>query len=229
MGEKFKKWVEDGTESQYVPLGSKCDLCGKKLGLFATGFWSCNTRHLHDGALCSKCVKKTETLAKEMHQWMPKEMLMKWRRYAGYKWQSMSVEQVRTLIALKEQNDIDRLEDYGGNAEALLRVHKSFQIEPALLQVGIFRVNKLKNKMVVYGRVDQGVFRKGDPVRIDHNGVLIETSVLEAYDYDPDVPENDFNLNLGASGGKQRLSEDQLGWLILDYEGAIHPCDRIIR
>ena len=47
--------VEEATESQYVPLGSKCDLCGRKLGFFATGFWSCNTRHLYDGALYSGC------------------------------------------------------------------------------------------------------------------------------------------------------------------------------
>ena len=32
MGEKFKKWVEESTEGQYVPLGSTCDLCGRKLG-----------------------------------------------------------------------------------------------------------------------------------------------------------------------------------------------------
>ena len=45
---------------------------------------------------------------KEMHQWMPKEQLKKWKRYADYNWQSMSLEQVRALIALKEQNDSDR-------------------------------------------------------------------------------------------------------------------------
>ena len=58
------------------------------------------------------------------------------------------------MIALKEQNDNDQLEAYGGNAEALLRVQKTFRIEPKLLQVGIFRVEKLKNKMVAFGRVD---------------------------------------------------------------------------
>lgn len=229
MGEKFKKWVEEATESQYVPLGSKCALCGKKLSFFATGFWSCNTRHLYDGALCSKCARETEALANEMHVWMPQALLAKWQRYAGNNWQSMSVEQVRKLIAWKEQDDTGRQADSGGNTEALLRVHRSFQIAPALLQVGIFRVKKLKNKMVVFGQVDQGVFRKGDPVYIDHNGVLTQTMVLEAYVYDPDVPENDFTLCLRASGGKQRLSKDQVGWLILDSEGTIDPLDRIIR
>jgi hypothetical protein len=131
-------------------------------------------------------------------------------------------------MALKEQNDTDRLKAYGG-AQALMRVQKSFRIEPALLQVGIFRVNKLKNKMVVYGRVNQGVFRKGDPVRINCAGVLTETSIPEAYVYDPDVPENDFNLFLWSFGGKQRLAEDPLGWLILDYKDDIFPRDRIVK
>lgn len=229
MGEKFKKWVEESTEGQYVPMGSKCDLCGRKLGFFATGFWSCNTKHLYDGKLCSKCAKKIEALAKEMHQWMPQEQLKKWKRYADYNWQSMSLEQVRALIALKEQNDNDQLEAYGGNAEALLQVQKTFRIEPKLLQVGIFRVEKLKNKMVAFGRVDQGVFRKGDTVRIDHGSVLTESSILEVYVYDPDVPENDFEVCLRASGGKQRLSEEQVGWLILDYEGDVFPNDRIVK
>ena len=139
----------------------------------------------------------------------------------------MSLEQARRLMALKEQNNTDRLEAYG-RAEALLRVQKSFQIVPALLQVGMFRVKKLKNKRVVYSRGDHGIFRTGDPVRIDRGGVLTETSVLEAYDYDPDVPENDFDLNLRASGGKQRLTEGQLGWLTLDYERAVFPGDRIV-
>lgn len=31
----------------------------------------------------------------------------------------------------------------------------------------------------------RGYSARVDPVRIDHNGVLIETAVLEAYDYDP--------------------------------------------
>ena len=228
MGDKFKKRVEDGTESQYVPLGSRCDLCGRKLGFFFTGFWSCNTSHLKDGNLCSKCTTKIKTLAKEMPEWMPQEQLKEWKRYAAYNWQSMSLEQARTLMELKERNDTDRLEAYGG-AQALMRVWKTFRIAPKLLEVGMFRVNKLKNRMVVYGRVDQGTFHKGDNVKIDHNGQLIETTILEAYDYDPNVPENDFDLCLRASGGKQRLAENQLGWLILDYEGDVFPRDRIVK
>ena len=93
-------------------------MCGRKLGFFATGLWSCNTRHLHDGTLCSKCAPKIETLAKEMHEWIPPELLVKWKRYAGYNWQSMSVDQVRKLIVLKEQNDTDWLEEpIGGQTE----------------------------------------------------------------------------------------------------------------
>lgn len=229
MGDKFKKFVEDGTDSQYVPLGSKCDLCGKKLGIFYTGFWSCNSKHVFDGVLCPKCAGQIEILCNEMQTWMPKEMYVKWRRFAKYNWQSMSLEQVRTLLALKEENDRERLEAYGANAEALFRVEDAFQIAPKPLEVGMFRVNKLKNRTVVFGRVDQGVLRKADAVRIDHEGQLTETSILEAYVYDPDAPDNDFDVCLRASGGKQRLSENQVGWLILDHAEKILPGDRIVK
>ena len=75
----------------------------------------------------------------------------------------------------------------------------------------------------------RGYSARVDPVRIGHNGVLIETAVLEAYDHDPNVPENDFNLNLRASGGKQRLAGDLAVWLILDDEGNVFSGDRIVR
>ncbi len=159
---------------------------------------------------------------------MPQEQLKKWRRYTDFGWERMTLEQVRELLELKEQNDADRLEQYGW-AEALMRVQRSFQIEPQLLAVGIFLVNKLKDRMVVFGRVDEGVFCKGDAVRIDHKGSMIETSVLEAHLYDPDIPENDFDITLRANMGKHRLAENQVGWLILDYDGEIYPGDRVVK
>lgn len=42
------------------------------------------------------------------------------------------------------------------------------------------------------------------------------STVLEAYVYDPDVPENDLEVFIKAHSGKQRLSMWQLGWLVLD-------------
>ena len=29
MGDKFKRFVEWGTDCTYVPMGAKCDICGK--------------------------------------------------------------------------------------------------------------------------------------------------------------------------------------------------------
>ena len=104
-----------------------------------------------------------------------------------------------------------------------------YWISPKGKERNIHTGEKFKNKMVAFGRVDQGVFRKGNTVRIDHGGVLTESFILEAYVYDPDVPENDFEVCLRASGGKQRLSEDQVGWLILDYAGDFFPRDRIVK
>ena len=46
MATKFAKLVEWATDSKYIPLGSHCSLCDKKLGFFRTGFWSiCRLAH----------------------------------------------------------------------------------------------------------------------------------------------------------------------------------------
>lgn len=231
MGEKFKKFVEEGTDCHYVPLGAHCNLCGKRLGFFTTGFWSINTQHLSDGALCTKCVDKIRKLTNEMEEWMPPELLTaaKWRRCRGNHWQRMSIAQARELMALKEQADADCLRSYGNHAQALFRVQQVIQIEPDILSVGVARAKKLKNKLVLFGTVDQGIFQKGDAVRIDHAGVAIDASILEAYVFDPDVPENTLEVELCAHMGKQRLMEDQLGWLVLDIEEGVSEGDRVVK
>ena len=62
MSSGFRKFVEWATDSRYVPLGSLCSLCGKKLGFFRTGFWSTNACELTDGELCEKCTEKLDRL-----------------------------------------------------------------------------------------------------------------------------------------------------------------------
>ena len=62
MSSGFRKFVEWATDSRYVPLGSRCSLCRKKLGFFRTGFWSTNACKLTDGELCEKCAEKLERL-----------------------------------------------------------------------------------------------------------------------------------------------------------------------
>jgi hypothetical protein len=71
MGKGFQKFVEFATDSRYVPLGSRCSLCGKRLGFFRTGFWSVNAAVLTDGALCPACMEKVQVLFQTRTQWMP--------------------------------------------------------------------------------------------------------------------------------------------------------------
>ena len=49
-------------------------------------------------------------------------------------------------------------------------------------------------------------------------GVQEAKTVLEAYVFDPDVPENDLEVMLKANMGKQCLMQWQQGWLVLDDE-----------
>ena len=228
MGEILKKVVEEGTEAAYVPLGSKCDICGKKLGFFATGFWSCNTKHVKDGNLCGPCNEKLMRLIGEKKQWMTKSMQKSspLAAYTAATWRSMSVLEAKQLIALKEQLDQGVLDQYGENATALMRVREAFQLELELADVGIFRWKQLHGKMVVYGQVEEGAFAKGDIVRIDSDGEMLEVKVNEAY---ADDGVNTFERHVRANMGKQRLAEDQIGWLLLDLEWGVFPGNAIVK
>lgn len=67
---------------------------------------------------------------------------------------------------------------------------------------------------------------KCDAVRIDDEGRLLDAAVLEAY---ADDGENAFEVHVRAHMGKQRLSENQTGWLLLDFTGDVFPGNRIVK
>jgi len=228
MGDGFKRFVEFATDSPYVPLGAKCDVCGKKLGFFATGFWSTNTKHVVDGNLCKACDERIQTLIRDKKRWMSKRMQEN-SPLAGYTlgtWRTMPLQQAKLLLEMKEQADRGELAGYGESASAYLIVQEAFQIEPKATEVGVVRAKRLAKTMVVYGRVEQGVFSKGDAVRIDNEGELLDAKVLESYE---DDGENTFEIHVRARMGRQRLSENQTGWLLLDLEWGVFPGNRIIK
>ena len=228
MGEGFKEFVEFATDSPYVPLGAKCDLCSKKLGFFATGFWSTNTKHVEGGNLCKACDEKLQTLIRDKKRWMSKSM-QEHSPLAGYTpgtWRTMSLQEAKQLLEMKEQADRGVLDKYGESTSAYLTVQEAFQIEPTALQVGVVRAKRLNKKMVVYGRVEQGVIAKGDAVRIDNEGKLLDAHVLEAYE---DDGENAFEMHVRAQMGKQKIFKDQTGWLLLDLDWGVFPGNRIVK
>ena len=89
------------------------------------------------------------------------------------------------------------------------------------MQVGIKRAKQLNSKLVLFGFVQLGQFQKGDKVLVCDKDGSREATVLEAYVYDPDVPENDLEVMLKAHMGKQLLSQWQTGWLVLDDEETV--------
>ena len=138
----------------------------------------------------------------------------------------MTLQEAKQLLELKAQADRGVLDKYGESTSAYLTVQEAFQIEPTAIQVGVVRAKRLSQTMVVYGRVKQGVFSKGDAVRIDRKGELLEAKVLEAYE---DDGENTFEIHVRAHMGRQRLSQDQTGWLLLSIRDEIRPDDQIIK
>ena len=76
--------------------------------------------------------------------------------------------------------------------------------------------------MVVFGKVEEGIFRKNDKVKLDMGGNIIETTVLEAFVFDPDAYKKhdmyaNFNDTIAANlRYTRKIKENRLGWLILD-------------
>ncbi len=219
MSSKFKNFVEWATDSRYVPLGSRCSLCGKNLGFFRTGFWSTNASKLVDGELCEKCADKVERVIATMPKWLKRGTQKHSSRihYNTHNWHNLTVKNVAEIIAAKEQADREKLASFGNDKNSLFRSMEAVQIEPAALQVGVVRAKRLRSKVVVFGVVERGTFSKKDAVQLEQQDVSVGTTILEAYAWD--CEENTLEINLRANMGKQRLVEGEQGWLVLDYEG----------
>lgn len=218
MSHKFKNFVEWATDSRYVPLGSRCSLCGKKLGFFRTGFWSTNASKLVDGELCEKCADKVERVIAIMPEWLKRGTQKHPSRihHNTHNWHKLTVKNVTEMIAAKEQADREKLASFGNDKNSLFRIMEVVQIEPTALQLGVVRAKRLRSKVVVFGVVERGTFSQNDAVQLEQQDVSVGTTVLEAYAWD--CEENTLEINLRANMGKQRLVEGEQGWLVLDYE-----------
>ena len=228
MATKFAKFVEWATDSKYIPLGSHCSLCDKKLGFFRTGFWSINAGALADGVLCAKCKERIERLLATKREWMKASALRQasWYPFNTNNWHRMPLQTAKEMIAAKEAVDQRSLASFGNDKTSLFRIEDAIQIEPTAIQVGITRAKRLKNKVVVFGTVERGSFSKNSQVEIEQSSGTELTSVLEAYVYECD--ENTIDVCLRANLGKHRLTAGERGWLVLDYESCVEVGNVIV-
>ena len=104
MATKFAKFVEWTTDSRYIPLGSRCSLCDKKLGFFGTGFWSINAGTLADGVLCAKCKARVEQLLATKREWMKASVLQKssWNLFNTKNMNKIPMQTAKEMFAAKE-------------------------------------------------------------------------------------------------------------------------------
>ena len=218
MATKFAKFVEWATDSRYIPLGSRCSLCDKKLGFFRTGFWSINAGSLADGTLCEKCKARVEQLLATKREWMKASVLQKssWNLFNTKNMHKMPLQMAKEMFAAKEAVDQECLAAFGSGKTSLFRIEDAIQIEPTAIQVGITRAKRLKNKVVVFGTVECGSFSKNSRVAIEQSTSSESTIVLEAYVYD--CEENTINVCLRANIGTHQLKAGARGWLVLNYE-----------
>ena len=214
----YQKLCEWGTDAKFVPHGRKCDLCGKKLPILDTGFWSVNAKWLSDGVICGQCLKKLNVLVDYRSSWIPKTLRKTNPFCAIYNRNphTLKVQEAQTVFEAVETFAKEYLSTIGPDYSSCFHMRNACFIEPTPLQVGIKRAKQLNNKLVLFGFVQLGRFKKGDKVLICDNGGGREATVLEAYFYDPEVPENDLEVMLKAHMGKQMLNQWQTGWLVLD-------------
>ena len=214
----FQKFVEMATDTKYVPVGRKCDICGNKLGFFYTGFWSVNAKQLRDCVLCNDCDKKLDLLLKHHNRWIKKAVRkeMPFSLYTPAKKLLIDLNGVKQCFEFAKAFGTEYLSSFGEEYGSIFYAQEAFHLDTPPLMVGIKRSKLLNNKMVVFGYVQMGCFKQGDKVLIDLGKRVVEASVLEAYVYD--CKENTLTVNLRANMGKQRLDQWQIGWLALNTE-----------
>ena len=228
MGKNFQKFVKWFGDCKYVPVGTRCSICGKKLNFFTTGFWSVNieryNRHLSDGVLCAKCKEKAEYFIKSRKKWMSKELqaMDEWKKFDGRNMDYYSVSDIKMLMEQKELSDKENISAYDKRGTGLFGIQNSFGLGINVFMVGIFRYKKLKDKTVVFGISEENAFQKGDRVKVYVADLEFETTVLEAHRLDKDgINGRDMDTvffeTLGANlKWNRKIKENQKGWLILD-------------
>ena len=221
MATKFAKFVEWATDNKYIPFGSRCSLCNKKLGFFRTGFWSINAGTLADGALCEKCKVRVEQLLATKHEWMKASALQKssWNLFNTKNMHKMPLQTAKEMFAAKEAVDQECLAAFGSGKTSLFRIEDAIRIEPTAIQVGVARAKRLKNKVVIFGTVERGSFSKNGQVQIQQGCGMDSAAILEAYVCD--CEENTLEICLRANMGKHQLNAGERGWLVLDFEQAV--------
>lgn len=224
----FQKFVEWGTDAKYVPGGKKCDICGNKLGVFETGFWSINAKQLADGVLCKDCYEKLELLTRFRTACIPAKLRKEvpFCMLTATRLPQMEVQQAKQALEDAESLGREYLVAAGTEYKSLFRSKEAVMIHPTALDVGIRRAEILNGKQVLFGFVQLGRFQKDDRVVILDGKRRIEAAVLEAYAFD--CEENTLEAELKANMGKQQLQQWKLGWLVLDTREEVSASASVI-
>ena len=143
-------------------------------------------------------------------------------------WHALRVQEAMTVLGSPEKLGKEELAAIGPAYTSIFRMRNATFVVPTALQVGVVRAKQLNNKLVLFGFVQLGEFKKGDSVLILDGKQRREATVLEAYVFDPDVPENDLEVMLKANMGKQCLQQWQQGWLVLDNEEKVGGSTTVI-
>ena len=230
VGKGFQRFVEWFGECKYVPVGSRCSICGKKLNFFHTGFWSVNVQnyngHLSDGVLCVACREKAEHLIKTKKKWLGEELqaLDQWQKFDARNMDFYSLSDIKMLIEQKELSGKSSISSCDNRGTGLYEIEESFGLDINEFTVGVFRNKKLSGKTVAFGTSEQSTFQKDDRVKVYIEDLEFEATVLEAHRFDKEAANgrnmekiffDELSANLKIDS---KIKKNQQGWLILDID-----------
>ena len=230
MGKGFQKFVEWFSDCKYVPVGSRCSICGKKLNFFHTGFWSINVQnyngHLSDGVMCTNCKEKAEQLIKTKKKWLGEELqaLDQWQKFDARNMDFYSLSDIKMLIEQKELSNKSSISSCDNRGTGLFEIEDSFGLDINEFTVGVFRNKKLNGKTVAFGTSEQSTFQKDDRVKVYIEDLEFEATVLEAHRFDKETTNgrdmekiffDELSANLKTDS---KIKKNQQGWLILDID-----------
>ena len=176
----------------------KCPICGSEMGFFTK-------TELADGAICDKCVARTQSLIGN-------------RLIA-----EMSIEAVKAVIAEEDEVNAKLVGAFGGEYPNLVKVEYVLPISPKATEVGIARAKVFKDSLAAKGTVVSGEFSSG-PVTLIRGSEKISAELIETAPFEEG---NNVEATLAAHLYKGAMGAGKQVWLILDGASGVKSGDLV--
>ena len=195
----------------------RCPVCGNEISFFSGIV-------VRDGTICSDCEKMLRG-SFDIETYYVRRLNGTVKRKSEDPLNDMTIEQIKDMIDTQKEQQTRSVSEHGEDFAHLYVVQDYFTIAPKAVDVGLKRARAFKNKLVVRGMVQSGVFEQGDTVKNIRTGQ--ELLILELI---PCTGAVDFTTELHARIHKKTASVNTNAWMILDAEyGAADENDLLVK